>query len=59
MNWSIGCYVSPAIDVYEERATQAFAHAERWQSGRMHRTRNAAYLQGYRGFESTLSAIIA
>src|SRR3954468_21466046 len=25
---------------------------ERWQSGRMHRTRNAAYSQGYRGFES-------
>jgi hypothetical protein len=26
--------------------------AERWQSGRMHRTRNAAYGQPYRGFES-------
>ena len=25
---------------------------ERWQSGRMHRTRNAEYSQGYRGFES-------
>jgi hypothetical protein len=25
---------------------------ERWQSGRMHRTRNAAYGQPYRGFES-------
>ena len=25
---------------------------ERWQSGRLHRTRNAAYSQGYRGFES-------
>lgn len=28
------------------------ALAERWQSGRMHRTRNAAYGQPYRGFES-------
>ena len=26
--------------------------AERWQSGRLHRTRNAAYSQGYRGFKS-------
>jgi hypothetical protein len=26
--------------------------AERWQSGRMHRTRNAAYPRGYPGFES-------
>ena len=26
--------------------------AERWQSGRSHRTRNAAYMQVYRGFES-------
>src|SRR4051812_33105754 len=26
--------------------------ADRWSSGRWHRTRNAAYLQGYRGFES-------
>ena len=26
--------------------------AERWQSGRLHRTRNAAYSQGYREFES-------
>lgn len=26
--------------------------AERWQSGRMHRTRNAACSQGHRGFES-------
>src|ERR1700758_2026743 len=25
---------------------------ERWQSGRSHRTRNAAYGQPYRGFES-------
>ena len=25
---------------------------ERWLSGRKHRTRNAAYLEGYRGFES-------
>ena len=25
---------------------------ERWLSGRKHRTRNAAYLYGYRGFES-------
>ncbi len=32
--------------------TSQFVPAERWQSGRMHRTRNAAYLQGYRGFES-------
>ena len=28
------------------------ASPERWQSGRMHRTRNAAYGQPYRGFES-------
>jgi hypothetical protein len=28
------------------------AATERWQSGRMHRTRNAAYGQPYRGFES-------
>ena len=27
-------------------------HAERWQSGRMRRTRNAVYGQPYRGFES-------
>jgi hypothetical protein len=26
--------------------------AERWQSGRMHRTRNAAWVQAHRGFES-------
>lgn len=34
------------------RRTSADQTAERWQSGRMHRTRNAAYLQGYRGFKS-------
>src|SRR5215475_11473384 len=28
------------------------APTERWQSGRSHRTRNAAYGQPYRGFES-------
>ena len=28
------------------------ARTERWRSGRTHRTRNAAYSQGYRGFES-------
>jgi hypothetical protein len=26
--------------------------AERWQSGRMYLTRNQAYVQAYRGFES-------
>jgi hypothetical protein len=31
---------------------QAFKHAERWQSGRSRRTRNAKYAQAYRGFES-------
>jgi hypothetical protein len=31
---------------------QEIAPLERWQSGRMHRTRNAAYGQPYRGFES-------
>ena len=30
----------------------AIAGWERWQSGRSHRTRNAACLQGHRGFES-------
>src|SRR5690606_37036254 len=35
------------------KAPAAFdASAERWQSGRMHRTRNAACSQGHRGFES-------
>ena len=34
------------------RRISADLTAERWQSGRMHRTRNAAYLQGYRGFKS-------
>ena len=29
-----------------------FNRMERWQSGRSHRTRNAAYGQPYRGFES-------
>src|ERR1700682_6243858 len=29
-----------------------FKQLERWQSGRSHRTRNAAYGQPYRGFES-------
>ena len=30
----------------------SFGAAERWQSGRMYLTRNQAYVQAYRGFES-------
>ena len=30
----------------------SFGAAERWQSGRMYLTRNQAYVQTYRGFES-------
>ena len=37
---------------HDPRASQPFAPTERWQSGRSHRTRNAAYGQPYRGFES-------
>src|SRR5262249_29382497 len=37
----------------DPRALRPFsAPTERWQSGRSHRTRNAAYGQPYRGFES-------
>ena len=34
------------------RAAPLSPPADGWSSGRWHRTRNAAYLQGYRGFES-------
>jgi hypothetical protein len=37
---------------HDPRAARPFAPTERWQSGRSHRTRNAAYGQPYRGFES-------
>src|SRR3954468_24201720 len=41
------------LDTYRLTAgASPLAAAERWQSGRMHRTRNAAYGQPYRGFES-------
>src|SRR6266852_4387136 len=50
--------LAPAASLHNPRDPRDFLQnpalgpAERWQSGRMHRTRNAAYGQPYRGFES-------
>src|SRR5437870_5566393 len=47
--------VSPGAVGYiaaDRRGVAPHAATERWQSGRSHRTRNAAYGQPYRGFES-------
>ena len=48
-NW--GLAEAPVLAI-QQRRPQAFKHAERWQSGRSRRTRNAKYAQAYRGFES-------
>ena len=43
----IGCFQN------EKRQISISHHdPERWQSGRMHRTRNAAWVEAHRGFES-------
>ena len=44
----------PGLDIphADRRAHKARPLAERWQSGRSRRTRNAEYGQPYRGFES-------
>ncbi len=44
--------VSPASPLNTAPRRSSLLNSERWQSGRMHRTRNAAYGQPYRGFES-------
>lgn len=44
--------VSPLEAVHHNGAESTVPQLERWQSGRMHRTRNAAYGQPYRGFKS-------
>lgn len=44
--------VSPLEAVHHNGAESTAPRLERWQSGRMHRTRNAAYGQPYRGFKS-------
>ena len=43
---------APALDPAGPFPASATPPAERWLSGRKHRTRNAAYGQPYRGFES-------
>lgn len=48
----IGLVSAPWLRYLCAALDRAHGPAERWQSGRMHRTRNAAYSQGYRGFES-------
>jgi hypothetical protein len=48
-NWGLAGACVLAI---QRGRPQAFKHAERWQSGRSRRTRNAKYAQAYRGFES-------
>ena len=47
-----GGLAGPRVLAIQRGRPQAFKHAERWQSGRSRRTRNAKYGQLYRGFES-------
>jgi hypothetical protein len=48
----IACAGPPCRDIPRSQDPGPCPAAERWQSGRSHRTRNAEYPQGYRGFKS-------